>query len=151
TAFLVPFALGGLGLLFFLPRLAWRTAVLALLGRVRLEASAYPFVAGGAYTVLVEQTGRGALRDVRPAPVCCGPVRPLDTGPPQFRELVRLELPRAEHGTSMEGPASRTRATLQLAEDAPPSSAAQWSVEVRGLAGGKFPYVTEFPVVVREK
>jgi hypothetical protein len=173
TVFFIPFVLIALGLIVAILVLAARGLLSLLVGRVRVEVSAYPLRAGGRYTVCVRKLGGASLSDVSLALVCReSATRTTAAGSTTTQQAFsqRQRRRRPAHGGG--GSNTSTREVLRIEADPPggdpfdglrtvltvPASAmhsfasahnkVDWLIEVRGRALGLLPWRGRFPVLV---
>jgi hypothetical protein len=155
TLFILPFAFAGLVLVLAILWGFFRLVVRLLVGRVRLEISRHPLVAGGRYEVYVEQSGTLALRDVLVTLACqeAATYRRGTNTVTDKKEVFSLELTDSENDGGAADLAGGLRRTLAVPPGAMHSFASQhnkitWRVVVSGRAAGLLPFRAEYPVIV---
>jgi hypothetical protein len=152
TLFLIPFLVGVLVLVGAILYLTFQVIVRLLVGRVAVELSAHPLVAGRRYELVAEQTGLLPLGSARVALVCeeSATYSQGTTSTTDRREVSARDLLSWNGRPESLGGARRT---LEVPAGAMHSFESKnnkvtWKVVVRGRAGGLFPAQIDFPVVV---
>lgn len=152
TAFVVPFALVGVGTIFFFFR---QLVVATVIGPTIVEVSGHPLVAGGTYDLFLSQAGRLRMKSLEVLLVCDEEAT-YRQGTNARTESQRVFQRRLFRREGFEVPADApfdARCPLEVPAGAMHSfksahNAVNWKIIVKGEAAGWPDYERSFPLII---